>query len=545
MIPRVWRADLIAGMSVAVVAIPQSLAYAQLAGLPAVYGLYAGFLPTIVAGLTSSSAHISTGSAALIALITYASVSEVAVPFTYDYILLVSLLALLVGLFQVLFGVLKLGSLIKYVALPVVSGFVTAGAIIILFSQLDDLFGVTIDGQTSIGGIIVELVRHAGDIDVSTLVYGIYALVVIAVANRYMPRMPAVLLVVLTASLVSWQTHYTGSVVGTIPIGLPSLTITTHTLGSIRGLLIPSLLIAVVGYMSGYSVVKSISSKTSERVRPNHEMVSQGLSNITAALSGTMPVAGSLSRTALNYSAGAKTGLASVVLGVATFLTLVFFAPWFHYLPQATLSAVIIASTISLIDFSNLTRLAKTYPYDGTVAMVTFCATLLFAPEIDMGIILGIGTSILMILYRSANPPVKTVFLHNQIENNSDDFSFPFYRTNDQVMVVAWDASSISFVNSGSFEDHLMNAIQHEPPIKYVLVLARAVNTIDASGADSLQFAITNLHKQDITLLFSGLKPSVMRVLAKTGLEERIGHENIFSHARDALKEIHRRNKKM
>lgn len=544
LIPRVWRADLIAGMSVAVVAIPQSLAYAQLAGLPPVYGLYAGFLPTIVAGLTSSSAHISTGTAALISLITYASVSKIAVPFTYDYILLVSLLALLVGLFQVLFGILKLGSLIKYVALPVVSGFVSAGAIIILVSQLDDLFGVKIDSQGSIGGIVVELVSHMREIDASTLLYGVYAIAVIVAARRYMPRLPAVLLVVLTTSLVSMYTNYAGAVVGNIPIGLPSITITTHMLGSMRDLLLPSFLIAVVGYMSGYSVVKSISSKTSERVRPNQEMVSQGLSNLTASLSGTMPVAGSLSRTALNYSSGAQTGLASVVLGIATFLTLVLFAPWFYYLPQATLSAVIITSTISLVDFSHLVRLAKTYPHDGTVAMVTFCATLLFSPEIDMGIMLGIGTSILMILYRSANPPVKTIFLHNEQDIQAHDFSFPFYRTNSQVMVVVWDASSISFVNSGSFEDHLMKAVQHEPPIKYVLVLARAVNTIDASGADSLQFAITNLHKQDIALLFAGLKPSVMRVLAKTGLEECIGHENFFSHARDALNDIHRRDKK-
>lgn len=535
-----WKADLFAGVSVAVVAVPQAMAYAQLAGLPAHYGLYATFLPTIIAGITSSSRHVTTGPVAIIALLTVASVSKLAPEQTHEYIVLVALLALMVGLFQVLFGLLKLGSLIRYVAHPVVTGFVHAAAIVIAFSQLEALLGISGEGPENFILGNLELIKHLPNIDPATLVYGTFSIAVIVLARKYYPRLPAILFVVVATTIVSWATGYNGAIVGPIPLGLPEFGFDFGNLGMVSSLLTPAVLIAMIAYMEGYSIAKSIGTKAKYRIQPNREMISQGLANIVSSFSGTMPVSGSFARSALNYSVGAKSNYASVFVGLSTLVVIVFLAPIFRYLPQATLAAIIMTAVTRLINIDEFVHLFRTHIRSGFVAVVTFVVTLIFAPDMDIGLLVGIAISVLGYLHYSANPYFRIAWLGDPDQIHNLRFKFRTFETNRKVLAVALEWS-ILFINASSFEDKVLDAVQKQKETKYVLILGRGINHIDATGEEALMFIYQNLKAKNVQLYFAGFNSSVIETMRRSRSLKLLGEEHFFTYGNEALAAISER----
>jgi SulP family sulfate permease len=389
------RADLIAGASVAVVAIPQSLAYAQLAGLPPHLGLYAAFVPTIVAALFGSSAQLSTGPVALTSLLTAASLAALAEPGTAPYLTLAVLLALGSGLLQLLAGVIGLGRFIERIPAALMLGFVNAAALVIVFSQLPALLGVpAARGSGPIAAFSGLLQNFAQGVP-ATAAFGVVSLALLLLARRYCPTWPAALFVSGAAILVSWAIGYQqyGSVVGDLPPGLPALAWPTIDPVSVSQLMSGMVLIALVSFIEVTSSARTIAARTGTVWNVNQELVGQGLAKIAASLFAAFPVSGSFSRSALNLSAGALTAWSSMVCAALVGIALVFATSALHHLPNAVLAALIVSAVLSLLTPLELIKVSRLDRAAGATAWVTLLATLFFAPRIHYGLIVGLGVS--------------------------------------------------------------------------------------------------------------------------------------------------------
>lgn len=536
-----WKQDLVAGLSVAAVAIPQSIAYAQVAGLPAYMGLYTICIPAIIGGLTASSAYISTGTTAISALLIASVLADVDVSGT-GIIVTASALALLVGCVQILIGVLRLGSLIRYIAHPVVMGYVNAAAIIIGVSQLEPLLGIRIAGNQTFVEQIYLAVAHISDAQLSALLFGLCSLAIILTLKFKWPLFPGTLFAMLLSIWVSVLIGTSADTVGVIDAHLPSVTIPLGGFHDMRRMVEGALLIGLIGYVEGYSVAKVVSGKTRTRMHPNKEVISLGMANITAGLTQAYPVAGSFSRTALNFSAGARTKLSAIVVGVVTIMVILFFTPIFTPLPKATLSAIVLAAVINIISYKELIQLARMYPREGIVGLTTFFATLAFAPHMNIGLLIGIGMSVLLYLHKAAHPYYRIAYLGNEIDLSNLGFVFTPYPTNRLVLAVApeW---SILFTNASAFEDRVLQEVKKYPEVKYVLLLCRGINSIDSTGNESLLFVCESLKESGVTLMVAGMKSHVMDTVRRSGLSEKIGEKNFFVYANDGLKWIHEREK--
>lgn len=537
-----WRQDAIAGLSVAVVTIPQSLAYAQLIGLPPVYGLYASLLPTLIAGLTASSPYIATGPTAIVSLLTATVIATPGLLSLSTVIVIAATLALMVGLLQIVFGLIKLGLLIRYIARPVVIGFVNAAAIIIAVSQIRVLLGVAPSDGFHFFREIASTIFYLDDIHPDTAMFGLFSLITMYFGSRFLKKVPWVLFVVVVTILVSYTTGFQGAIVGVIPTGLPRIGLSYIDPSLFSLLLVPALLIAFMGCIEGITVAKSVSGRTT-RVRPNNEMISQGYANITAALSGTMPVAGSYSRTALTASTGARSKFTSVVVVLSVLAALFFASSFLRYLPRATLAAIIIIVVSRLVKVSVLRELIHDYPRDAVVAGATFVASFLFAPNLAYAVLVGVLVSILMLLYRNANPPSQVLYLNNPELYAAVDLHFDDYPSNARVAIAVWDGS-ITFVNAGAFEDLVLSVLSREPKISHVIVMGRGVNEIDTSGQETIESVYEQLRQSHITLVFSRLRRGPVKRLQESGLYHKIGDKYFFKRANDALAYIHEHSEK-
>jgi SulP family sulfate permease len=392
------RADLIAGASVAVVAIPQSLAYAQLAGLPPHLGLYAAFVPTIVAALFGSSAQLSTGPVALTSLLTAASLASLAEPGSAPYLTLAVLLALGSGLLQLMAGVISLGRFIERIPAALMLGFVNAAALVIVFSQLPALLGVPAVRASGPLAALPGLLQGVPNLVPATAAFGLVSLGVLMVARQFRPTWPAALIVSVVATLLSQAIDYQrhGSVVGDLPPGLPTLAWPSIDLASASSLLSGMVLIALVSFIEVTSSARTIAARTGTVWNVNQELVGQGLAKVAASLFAAFPVSGSFSRSALNLSAGAVTAWSSIVCAVLVGIALVFATGALHHLPNAVLAALIVSAVLNLLTPLELIRMSRFDRSAGITAWVTLLATLFFAPKIHYGLIVGLGVSAAM-----------------------------------------------------------------------------------------------------------------------------------------------------
>jgi len=675
------KADFMAGITVALVLIPQSMAYAQLAGLPPYYGLYAAFLPVAVAAMWGSSNQLGTGPVAVVSLLTASSLAVLATPGSEQFIALAIMLALLVGIIQLLLGVFKLGVIVNFLSHPVIVGFTNAAAIIIALSQVSKLFGVPMGRSEHFINDIVGVFKLIGDTHLPTLAMGALAIAIMWSVKKFSPKLPGVLLAVLVTTVLSWaigfernadgkleqiadpellavvqksmaaakrvddlntqiaeksaevkaaqkaagktsngvaqteveaelrlaelrlarievqaaeeaftkekaalrhlqvvrsidangatmaiypvgkapegvtldETRYRlrklsakgfklvggGEVVGAIPEGLPSIKMPSFNLDALGSLLSAALVISLVGFMEAISIAKAIAAKTKQRLDPNQELIGQGLSNVVGSFTQAFPVSGSFSRSAVNQNSGAKTGMASVITALAVLLTLLFLTPLLYHLPQAVLAAIIIMAVIGLVNIEAVKHAWQASRHDGIAALVTFAATLAFAPHLDSGIMVGAGLALGLYLYRTMSP--RVAILGRYSDGTLRDVKVnPGLSTSEHVVAMRFDGQ-LYFANVPYFEDTVLETIADHPQAKYLLVVGDGINQLDASGEEVIHHLVERLESNGIKLVFSGLKKQVLDVMRATGLFDRIGQDNIFANEDMALAAIYER----
>jgi SulP family sulfate permease len=665
------RADLMAGITGALVLVPKAMAYAQLSGLPLYFGLYTAFLPAIIGALWGSSRQLATGPVAIVSLMTAAAVAPLAVSNTPEYIGLALLLTFMVGLIQLLLGVVRLGSIVNFVSHPVILGFMNAAAIIIGLSQLDLLLGIPKGRSDFFLRDVWEMLAYLPHTHLPTAGMALFGLGLMLVMKKIpLLSRSGVLVAVLISTLVSaWigyeqkgsavltdivspmvrervvayedvesrirehQTALTelasrerqelkagdpkaaaaarhemdllrielktleqgqhvllrevrrlrfmrplgettgrlytlhdapagmplderawhikqiedgvmklvggGDVVGTVPAGLPSFRLPAFQLEAMLQLLTSALIIALVAFMESISMAKAMASKVRQHVDPNQELIGQGLANIGGSFFQAYPACGSFTGSAINLQAGARTGLAMVFNGIFVAVTLLFFTPLLYHLPKAVLAMIIVLAVVGLLTPHAFAHTWKANRGDGIVALVTFVVTLLAAPHLDRGIMVGAALSLGLYLYRTMAPRVAVLGRYRD-GTLRDVCNHEALATSAQVTVMRFDGS-LYFANVAHFEEAVLGIVAEHKDAKFLLVVGNAINFMDSSGEEMLQTLVGQLRETGVELVFSGLKKQVLDVMRATGLYDRIGDENIFATECQALKSVFRR----
>ncbi len=570
--PKTFKADILAGITVGFVIVPQSMAYAQLAGLGPQYGLYAAFLPVLIGAVMGSSRQLSTGPVAVVSLLTAAALGEI-VTDPSSYAVYAGLLALIVGLFQFTLGILRFGFVINFLSHPVVIGFTNAAAIIIGASQLPKIFGIRVinsndkDWEIScqafsipekipnidIGGVdticnaeqsyetIARLLEAAiYHTHLPTLAMALTGLVGIVLLQRFFPKLPAILTVAALSTAISFLIDYEamgGAIVNSINTdGLFSFKLPRFDFNAMGTLFVYAITISLIGFMEAISVAKSMAASTKQRLDVNQELIGQGLSNITSSFFQGYPVSGSFSRSAVNLTAGAVTGFSSVVTAAIVGITILWLTPLLYHLPLATLAAIILMSVISLIHFSPLKHAWKVEKHDGLVGLLTFIMTLTFAPRLENGIAFGIIMSLGLFLYRTMEPNFSELSVeHGSIiaSRFADDSS----GVSKSVKVAKW-SGSLYFANAAYFETRMLELIaKNNDGLKYIVVDVASIVQVDASGEQILSSLVETCSNSGIEILFARTE-RLEAELYRSGFKKRFGDNRFFDLRADALKYV-------
>ena len=524
---KILSADIVAGVTVALVLVPQSMAYAQLAGLDPYYGLYASFLPGIVAALFGSSRQLATGPVAVVSLMTASALEPLAAdPATY--VVYAVLLAFLVGCFQLALGLFRLGVLVNFLSHPVVLGFTNAAAIIIATSQLGKLFGVSVEKSEHHYETVWNTINAAiTDTHGYTLIMGLVALGIMIILKRSLPKMPSVLIAVVFTTVASWWLGFEelgGKVVGAVPQGLPTPKLPEFDLSLMLQLITTAMVVSVIGFMEAISIAKAMAARTRQRIDPNQELIGQGLANITGSFFQSYPVSGSFSRSAVNFGAGAVTGFSAIVTGLVVGITLLFLTPLLYHLPQATLAAVIMMAVASLVKIEPIIHAWKVQKHDGIVAFVSFALTLVLAPHLEWGIVVGVLLSLGLFLYRTMRPRVALLARHP--DGTLRDAEVHNLQTCDSISLIRFDGP-LYFANTGYFEDVVLERAASKPHLKYIVIDAEGVNEIDATGVEMLHDLARRLKAAGIQIIISRAKKQIIDILERTGFIEQIGQEHV------------------
>jgi sulfate permease, SulP family len=534
-----FKFDLIAGITVSLVAIPQSLAYARLAGVPAYYGLYAALIPTIIGAVFGSSRQLSTGPVAMTSLLSAASVAPLAAHDTQLFYSCVIMLALLSGVFQIVLGAFRAGAILNFLSHPVLMGFINAAALIIGLAQLPTLLGIPAPHSSHFMLDILHVIGQINTMHPWSLAFGVAAIALIVAFKKYTPRLPGVLITVALLTWVSYTIGFAeigGKVVGVIPQGLPSFSIPTLDWHTAMALVPAGFIIALVSFMEAMSSSKVIANNTRQPWDENKELIGQGLAKLAAAFCHSMPVSGSFSRSALNLASDARTGLSSVISAACVLVTLLFLTPLLYHLPKPVLAAIIMVAVVGLINFSVMLHAWRVSRDDGIASITTFVATLAFSPNIQNGILIGIGLSLGLMLYRMMRPSIAKLGMH-QDGTLRDAQRYGLPSLHSRLRAIRFDGA-LRFINVSTFEKAILKLEQDNPEIDTILVSCGGINDIDASGVDMLSKLITRFKSNNISLCFSGFKEQVQDVIERTGLSEIIGKDNLFSSDHTAAREL-------
>lgn len=522
--------DLMAAVIVTIMLIPQSLAYALLAGLPPEVGLYASILPLIGYALFGTSRALAVGPVAVVSLMTAAAVGNVAAQGTADYLTASIVLAMLSGLFLMAMGALRLGFLANFLSHPVISGFITASGLIIAASQLKHILGVKASGD-NLYDAVVSLAEHLGEMNWPTLVIGVATtLFLFAVRSRLRPLLVGIGVVprlaelltkagpvaaVAATTLAAWglQLESAGvAIVGSVPQGLPPLTVPLLDLDLWGTLAVPAILISVVGFIESVSVAHTLAAKKRQRIDANQELLGLGAANIASSVSGGYPVTGGFARSVVNFDAGAETPLAGVFTAGGIALATVFLTPFLHFLPKATLAATIIVAVLSLVDLGALKRTWIYSKSDFAAMAATILLTLGFG--VEPGIVAGVALSIALHLYRSSRPHSAVV---GQVPGTEHFRNVKRHRvvTGETVVTLRVD-ESLYFANARFLEDQIYQLITDNPKIRHIVLMCPAVNEIDASALESLETINHRLKDSLVTFHLSEVKGPVMDRLKRS-----------------------------
>jgi SulP family sulfate permease len=531
------KPDITAGMVVAVLLIPQAMAYAILAGLPPIMGLYAAFVPLLIYPIFGTSRVLVPGPVALDSILVAAGLGMLAAPGSEHYIQLALVLAFTIGLIQIITGLARLGFIVEFLANPVITGFTSAAAVIIAFSQLRHLVGIPIPGSQRIDTLLAYFFDHIGEFHFPTFLIGISCMVFLLLQKRYRPRWPGSLIVVVVSTLAVWYWNLADlgvNIVGKVPQGLPKFQPPDISWPIIHDLLPLALTLAFVGFMETFMVARRFSAKKSYEVVADQELLSLGASNLAVSFFSGYPSSVSFSRTAVNAENGAQTSLSLIASAMVIAVTLLFLTPLFYYMPKAMFAAIIIMAVIGLIDIKEAKRLYRVRKSDFFVLVFAFCATLLLG--IQQGVILSVIASVVMILRRITRP--KVIFLGEipQTRFFRNIERIPEAREISGLIIVRIDAS-LYFANISYFKDKLYEAIQRrsDEPIKAVIIDAAPINDIDSTAESVLSEMVDELAADGIRLYFTNVKGYLRDAMKRSGLYEKIGEAHFFLSKYDAV----------
>lgn len=543
--------DLMAGIIVAVMLVPQAMAYAMLAGLPPKVGLYASIAPLIIYGLLGSSRTLAVGPVAIVSLLVAAGVTPLAEPGSAQYLQYAITLAFLVALIQLVMGVVRLGFLVNFLSHPVLVGFTNAAAIVIGFSQVKHLLGIKIPSTEQFFAQVWVVAQHASNTNWVTLSIGLGSIAILF-AFRYglagflnrlgLPEaviMPicksAPLVVVLLGTLLvqgfALNTTAGVGIVGEVPTGLPGLTMPILDL-SIWQLLLPTALaISFVGYMESISVAKSLARKRREKIDADQELVALGTANFGAAFLGGYPVTGGLSRSVVNFVAGANTGLASIITALLIGLTVLFLTPLFYYLPNAVLAAIIVVAVTSLFDWQTTKHIFAYSKMDFAALLTTFVAVLTLG--VENGILVGAGLSLVLFIWRTSQPHIAIV---GRIAGTETYLNIRRHEVQTWPEVIAMRIDeSLYFANTNKLEEAILAELAEKPTAQYVILIGTAINVIDVSALEMLEALNHDLREIGVELHLAAIKGPVMDKLKAIGFVEAIGADRIHLSTHDAM----------
>ena len=656
------RGDLIAGITVALILIPQSMAYATLAGLPVVYGLYASFLPVMVAAMWGASRFLHTGPVALLSLMSAAAIEPLASRGSDEFIALSMTLALMVGVMRLGLGVFRMGVLINLASHPVINGFTNAAALIIGLSLVNSFINVPMPRSDMFLRDLAHVVMQLPLAHWPTIAFGVGTLVLLWLLKKFFPKLPGVLVVVILGTVISaavgferttlvaperiedaaaradfekyavlervlnenkraqaditrkvatlaktdahdysleaealrligeeqslkkqlygqrvavyqhglvavegpdgrpvyraapewsWLATYWrftgvkdgqfrlsggGQVVGQIPAGLPGFAVPAMDLGVMTGLLGTAFIMALIGFMEATSISRALAAKSREKLDPNQELIGQGLANIVGSFFQSYVVSGSFSRSAVAAESGARSGFFAIVSALGVVVVMLFLTQYFYHLPQPVLAAIVMSAVFGLIDFKTLRHAWSVRRSDGVVGLLTFGATLVMAPQLASGVLVGVVLTILVFLH-GVMQPRSEVLGRTKDGTLAGAASHDLPPISEHYVVMRFDASLV-FINSAFFEQAVMRAISQFPQAKAVLVIGDGINRVDATGEEKLRALTGDLKMAGVALALSGLKKPVKEALIRAGLDAVIGPENLFPNKDLALRTL-------
>lgn len=531
------RGDLAAGITIGVLLIAQGMAYAMIAGMPPIYGLYASTVPLIIYAFLGTSRHLAVGPTALVSLLTLAAVSPLAEAGSAAYIQLVLTLALLVGLLQFSLGLFRLGFLVNFLSHPVISGFTSAAAIIIGVSQLKHLLGIEASKGHNVFETIQNLVGQISESHLPTMIIGFGGIAVLIVLRRINKMIPSQLIVVLGGVLVVWALQLADqgvAIVGDIPQGLPTFVWNGFDLVQIRSLIPAATAIALIGFMESYAVAQTIQSKHKNyTIRPNQELIALGLANVFGSLFQSFPTTGGFSRSAVNNQAGAKTGLASMISAGLVILILLFLTQVFYFLPLSVLAAIIVVAVLGLIDAAHTRHLWQANRNDFWMLLVTFLTTLILG--IEEGIAVGVAISLAMVIYRSTKPHIAELGKVPGTRTYRNINRFENLEARDDLLLFRFDAQ-LYFANTNIFKHALERMMaQKGANLRAVILDAQSINHVDSSAMHVLEDLLEALAEQGISILLADVKGPVRDAMAKYGFTNQIGEDHFFMDVQSAV----------
>ncbi len=493
---RISRADILAGVSVALILVPQSMAYAELAGLPPHYGLFAAGFPLIAAAFLASSPYLQTGPVALTGLLTFGALVPLAPVGTVEYAKLAALLALVVGVARILVGLLKAGWLVYLMSHSMMTGFLSSAAILILSSQLPGALGSVAPAEMGVLQRAWFALSHPGSWEPAAIGLSTFTIAVVLIAARVHPLVPGVLIASVVGLVYSIVTGYSGATVGEIPGGLPPFSVDLPW-EMLPSLIVPGIVISVIGFAEGVSISRVFASEERQRWDADREFLSKGIACVVAAFSSGLPVGGSLSRTMLNRLAGARSRWSGLVTGV-TVLAFLPLAPVLSALPKAILSGIVIAAISKLIRPRKLLSLWRVTRLQALVGWVTFAATLTLAPHIDRAILIGIALSVAVHLWRELSPRVESV------------------REGDTLYMEP--AGVLWFGSAPALEDQLFARLAEEPDVKRVVIKCGGLGRIDLSGAYTLAEMLEQARRGGLDMILQDVPDHASRLLGAVGI---------------------------
>lgn len=494
--------DVKAGLTVGTILIPQAMAYGLLAGVPPIYGLYAALVPLIIYALYASSSKLAVGPVAVSALLIYSGVSQLAEPGSSDYLSYVITAGLLIGLLQVLIATVRFGFLVNFLSHPVIAGFTSAAAVIIIMTQLNDAFGLSMESCKNCLSAFIVFLKELSHIHPITAGLTIGTIVLISVFKKISRKIPGAMLVVVGAIILSKLTDLQGmgvSIIGIIPSGFPRFQLPAMSIDIIRDLAPTVFAVTLIGIIESIGIAKALESKHKDHtVKPNQEFMALGLAKIAGSFLQAIPTSGSFSRSAINSANGARTPVSSIVSALLVGIALVFLTSAFHYLPKAVLAGIILMAVSSLFDIKEAEHLWKTNKKDLAMMVVTFILTLLFG--IEEGVIAGVVLSLLMVLYKSSRPNVVEL---GNIPNSihfKDLVRYDQAGRIDEMMILRFD-HQLYFGNASFFRDRIHRFLKDtDRQIKYLLLDASHIDDIDSTGMHVLKDLDLHMKTLDIEL---------------------------------------------